>query len=94
MNSHSWANLLKVKFLGPLKSLIGDETVELTKNEVRLEDLMGAINEVAPLPEKEFLDPSGIIFIVNGSALEMQENKLQLLKDGDEIILLPVAHGG
>ncbi len=83
-----------MKFLGPLKSLIGDETVELTKNEVRLEDLMEAINEVAPLPEKEFLDPSGIIFIVNGSALEMQENKSQLLKDGDEIILLPVAHGG
>jgi len=83
-----------VKFLGPLKSLIGDETVELTKNEVRLEDLMGAINEVAPLPEKESLDPSGIIFIVNGSALEMQENKSQLLKGGDEIILLPVAHGG
>ena len=83
-----------MKFLGPLKSLIGNETVELTKNEVRLEDLMGAINEVAPLSEKEFLDPSGIIFIVNGSALEMQENKSQLLKDGDEIILLPVSHGG
>ena len=83
-----------MKFLGPLKSLIGDETIELTQNEVRLEDLMEAINEVSTVSEKEFLDPSGIIFIVNGAALEMQENKSQLLKDGDEIILLPVAHGG
>ncbi len=83
-----------MKFLGPLKSLIGDETIELTKNEVRLEDLMEAINEVSTVSEKEFLDPSGIIFIINGAALEMQENKSQLLKDGDEIILLPVAHGG
>ena len=86
--------MLKVKFLGPLKSLIGSESIELTKKEVRLEDLMEAINEVSPQSEKEGLDPSGIIFIVNGSALEMQEDKSRLLRDGDEIILLPVAHGG
>jgi len=86
--------MLKVKFLGPLKSLFGHESVELTKNEVRLEDLMGAINEVSPQSEKEGLDPSGILFIVNGSALEMRLDKSRLLKEGDEIILLPVAHGG
>ncbi len=83
-----------MKFLGPLKSLIGNETVELTKKEVLLKDLLGAINEVSPVSEKELLDPSGIIFIVNGSALEMQEHRAQLLKEGDEIILLPISHGG
>jgi len=86
--------LLKVKFLGPLKSLIGNESVELTKNEVLLENLIEAIYEVAPQSENEGLDPSGILFIVNGSTVEMQEDRSRLLKDGDEIILLPVAHGG
>ncbi len=86
--------MLKVKFLGPLKSLIGNESVELTKNEVLLENLIEAIYEVAPQSENEGLDPSGILFIVNGSAVEMQEDRSRLLKDGDEIILLPVAHGG
>ncbi len=86
--------MLKVKFLGPLKSIIGNESVELTKNEVPLEDLMDAINEVSPQSEKGGLDPSGILFIVNGSALEMQDDRARILKDGDEIVLLPVAHGG
>lgn len=86
--------MLKVKFLGPLKSLIGNESVELTKNEVLLENLIEAIYEVAPQSENEGLDPSGILFIVNGSTVEMQEDRSRLLKDGDEIILLPVAHGG
>ena len=94
MNSHSLVNLIKVKLLGPLKSLIGGEIIELKKNEVCLGDLMGAINDVSSLPETEFPDPSGIIIIVNGSALEVQDNKSQILKDGDEIILLPVSHGG
>ncbi len=86
--------MLKVKFLGPLKSIIGNESLVLTKNEVPLEDLMDAIHEVSPQTEKGDLDPSGILFIVNGSALEMQEDRSRVLKDGDEIILLPVAHGG
>ncbi|MFQ6011335.1 MAG: MoaD/ThiS family protein [Nitrososphaerales archaeon] len=85
---------MRVKLLGSLKSLMGGGIIEFEMKQVFPKDLLRAINDLASRSEKETVDPSAVMFIVNGSALELKENQAQVIREEDEIVLLPISHGG
>ncbi|MEM2910994.1 MAG: MoaD/ThiS family protein [Candidatus Bathyarchaeia archaeon] len=90
-----------VKFFGSLRTLSGKSRIILRfENPVPLRELLQRIVEELPtlaraLIDQELGDPRpNSLIIINGkeiSALNSLETKV---KDGDEVVFVPVLHGG
>ncbi|MEM2104184.1 MAG: MoaD/ThiS family protein [Candidatus Bathyarchaeia archaeon] len=93
---------VKVKFVGGLRSLVGQSEIQL-KLEREMASLSEAINKmVEELPElkkaiidSELGDPRpNALIIVNGKEIGVLNGLETVLRDGAEIVFLTVSHGG
>ena len=92
---------LNIKFVGALRHIsgVGQFEVECAKT-WKLNDLICYIIEKMPLLErslldKEFEDPQPTaIILVNGREISVLNGLATSLKDGDEVVFVPVVHGG
>jgi len=93
--------VITLKFLGALRHASGKDNVALEcKDNVSVLDVVNMIEEMVPALRRNLLDeqletpmPNALI-LVNGreiSALDGLETKV---KDGDEVVFVPVVHGG
>ena len=90
-----------LKFVGALRRDSGVETFALTcKEGTSLLDLMNKLTKKLPKLRRNLLDeqvgqpkPNALI-LVNGREISVLNGLATTMKDGDEVVFIPVVHGG
>ncbi len=90
-----------LKFLGALRHASGKETLTLNcKNGASIMDVVDEISLGAPALRRSLVDehldkptPNALI-LVNGREISVLDNLRTRIKDGDEVVFVPVVHGG
>jgi sulfur-carrier protein len=90
-----------LKFLGALRHASGKETFTLNcKDDASIFDLVEALTKQAPALRRNLLDeqletpkPNALI-LVNGREISVLNGLDTKVKDGDEVVFVPVVHGG
>ena len=91
---------LTVKFIGALRHISGKTQITVNfKEQISLKELLVKTSEEMPSLEKTFSsqqnDPrSNALILVNGREISVLKGLETILNDGDEIVFVPVVHGG
>jgi len=92
---------MTVRFIGALRNASGrDKLVVSVKEELTLKRLINKIVEESPelkrtLIDSELEDPRpNALILVNGKEISVLKGLMTMVRDGDEIVLVPVLHGG
>jgi MoaD family protein len=91
---------ITVKFIGALRHASGVDELTLDCKDVSIRELMDEITKATPALRRSLIDqqledprPNALI-LVNGREISVLDGLETSLKDGDEIVLVPVVHGG
>lgn len=92
---------IKVRLFGLFKRAYGKNEILIELSEgLRLKDLIYKIAEESPslkhvLLDPELMDPRpNTVILVNGVEISALSSLETEIKDGDEVVLIPVVHGG
>jgi len=92
---------LKLKFIGALRQISGKTQVTVNyQSEMTLKDLMTKISHELPQLQKIFCDTqfnestSNALVLINGREISVLNGLETKLDEGDEIVFIPVVHGG
>jgi molybdopterin synthase sulfur carrier subunit len=92
---------VNIKFVGSFRNLTNKSKVTLELEEgARLKEVIGRIVEKFPKIERALIDPElgdprpNTLIIVNGREISVLKGLDTILKDGDEVVFIPVSHGG
>ena len=92
---------LTVKFIGALRHLSGKTQLTINfKEGISIKELVTKISQEIPELEKTFSDQqlndsrSNSLILVNGREISVLNGLETKLNDGDEIVFVPVVHGG
>ncbi|MCK5628734.1 MoaD/ThiS family protein [Candidatus Bathyarchaeota archaeon] len=92
---------IKIKFVGPFRHVAGIEKMGLDrKKEAPLKEvLLDIIKEIPALKETLSYRSSddartNVLILVNGREISALEGLETVVKDEDEIVFVPVVHGG
>jgi molybdopterin synthase sulfur carrier subunit len=92
---------LIIKFLGALRHLCGKKQLALAfQDGVSIKDVVNSISEQYPPLKHTFCDQelndarSNSLILVNGREISVLNGYETKLSDGDEIVFVPVVHGG
>jgi molybdopterin synthase sulfur carrier subunit len=92
---------INVKFIGALRHVSGAGELALNcKDNVSIRELMRAITEEVPALTRSLIDQQleepmlNVLILVNGREISVLNGLETNLQDGDEVVLVPVVHGG
>lgn len=92
---------ITVRFIGSLKASVGKRRFMLEFDRtVSLREVVTRIIEEQPKLKQALIDPelndprTNVLILVNGKEIGVLEGLETELKDGDELTLIPVVHGG
>lgn len=92
---------VKARFVGSLRSLSGEEIVTLElQNCLSLKEVMKRIAEEKPKLNGAFVlsQPEQLrtvmLILVNGKEISVLKGLETIIKNGDELVFVPVLHGG
>ncbi len=92
---------LTIKFIGALRHISGKTQLTVNYQEgLSLKDLLTKLSQELPELEKTFSDQqlndsrSNSLILVNGREISVLDGLETKLSDGDEIVFVPVVHGG
>jgi MoaD family protein len=93
--------VVTLKFLGALRHASGKDTLTLDcENGASVMDVVDKISRDAPalrrsLVNEHFNEPTpNALILVNGREISVLDNLGTRIKDGDEVVFVPVVHGG
>jgi molybdopterin converting factor small subunit len=92
---------VSVKFIGSFRSLSRKNKLELRLEESSpIRDVVKRIVEELPELEQAFIDPesespkTNMLVLVNGKEISVLDRLETMIKDEDEVVFVPVVHGG
>jgi sulfur-carrier protein len=92
---------LTIKFIGALRHLSGKTQFTITfQEDITIKELVIEITQELPELKHTFSDQelndsrSNSLVLVNGREISVLNGYETKLKDGDEIVFVPVVHGG
>jgi len=92
---------VSVKFIGSFRSLSGKSMLEFRfGGSFPIRDVIKMIVEELPRLEPALIDPesenpkTNLLVIVNGREISVLDRFETMIKDGDEVVFVPVVHGG
>lgn len=92
---------LNIKFIGALRHISGKTQLTVNYQEsISLKTLLSKLSQEFPSLEKTFTDQqlndsrSNALILVNGREISVLNGLETKLNDGDEIVFVPVVHGG
>jgi molybdopterin synthase sulfur carrier subunit len=91
---------LTLKFIGSLRQISGKTQLTVDFQEgMSLKDLIAEISREMPQLHKAFRDQlddsrSNALVLINGREISVLNGLESTLNDGDEIVFIPVVHGG
>lgn len=88
--------VVTVKFVGSLRSLAGKSklAMELGKMASLMEVMKRMAEESPKLKPALANSKAGMLILVNGKEVSVLNGLETMLKDGDELVFVPVIHGG
>ncbi len=98
-----WLRIMnvKVKFLGIFREAYGcDSATVKVEGSMRLRDLLRLLTDYSPRLREVLIDPVSLtpnpnaLILINGREINVLDGIDTRIKDGDEIVLIPVTHGG
>jgi len=92
---------ITVRFIGSLRASAGRSrfTLELKKT-ISLREVITRIVDEQPKLKRALIDPelddprTNALILVNGKEISVLQGLNTKIKDGDELVLIPVVHGG
>ncbi len=92
---------IRVKMFGVLRGLTGKDEMQLKLKQPTVRSAVGILAKSVPSKARGFLmdnclvDPRpNMLILVNGQEIGVLKGLETALKDGDELTVIPVAHGG
>jgi molybdopterin synthase sulfur carrier subunit len=92
---------LTIKFIGALRYLSGKKQFTLNFNgSASLKELLSKLSQEMPRLEKALIDQqlgnsrSNSLILINGKEISVLNGLETKLDDGDEVVFVPVVHGG
>lgn len=92
---------VKIRMFGVLKKISGRDSILLSlERELKLKEIIEKVSEEINALKDILLDPElrdprpNVIILVNGKDASLLDGLETRIKDGDEITLIPVVHGG
>ena len=91
---------LTLKFIGALRQISGKTQLTVNFQEgMSIQDLVTKISQEMPQLDKTFSDQlndsrSNALVLINGREISVLNGLETKLNDGDEIVFIPVVHGG
>ena len=93
--------VLTVKFIGAFRNFAEEDKIALkVKGHATVKEIVKEIVEKMPKLEKVLIDTEledprlNALILVNGKEISVLNGLETTLKDGDEILFVPVIHGG
>lgn len=88
--------VVTVKFVGSLRSLAGKNKLALKLGKTALlTEVMKRMAEESPKLKPALANSkAGMLILVNGKEVSVLNGLETMLKDGDEVVFVPVIHGG
>ncbi len=92
---------VNIKFVGSFRNITNKSKVvlELSKG-AKLKEAIKRIIDEFPKIEKALIDPElgdprpNTLIVVNGREISVLKGLETVLKDGDEVVFIPISHGG
>ena len=92
---------LSVKFIGSFRSLSGKKVLKLALEDYSpIRDVVKMIVEELPKLEPALIDPesespkTNMLVLVNGREISVLNRFETMIKNGDELVFIPIVHGG
>jgi MoaD family protein len=92
---------VNIKFIGSFRSLSGKNELELRLQESSpIREVVKMIVEELPKLGQALIDPefegpkTNMLVLVNGKELSVLDRFETMIIDGDEVVFVPVVHGG
>lgn len=85
---------ITVKCLGHIRTSIGKETVEISSDGMRAGELIDALREMAASDPHLGFNRFNTLLVVNGESAFTAAADDRVLRDGDQVLLVPFSHGG
>jgi molybdopterin converting factor small subunit len=92
---------VNVKFVGSFRGVSGKNEIKFTfKGSVSIRILVAKVVERLPLLKSALIDPnsggprSNMLVLVNGQEIGASNGLETTVNDGDEVVFVPVMHGG
>ena len=87
---------VSVKFVGSLRGISGKSRLALRLAEaIPLREIMKKIIEELPTLEQILADcKSNMLVMINGKEISILDGLDSVIKDGDEVVFVPILHGG
>jgi molybdopterin synthase sulfur carrier subunit len=93
--------VITIKFVGAFRGVVGRDRLNLScKRAIVLRDAVKEIVEKLPKLKRVLIDPEledprpNTLILVNGREISVLNGLDTMLKNGDEVVFVPVAHGG
>lgn len=93
--------VISVRFIGALRGISGKSKLCLNvRKTMPLRDIIKKITEQLPQIAQAMVDPEledprpNTLILVNGREISVLDGLETILKDGDEVVFVPVIHGG
>jgi len=93
--------VITVKFIGSFRSVSGKGKLTITsEGTIRLREAIKEIVEELPKLKRVLIDPeledprTNTLILVNGKEISVLNGLDTMLKDEDEVVFVPVVHGG
>ena len=92
---------LRVEFIGSFRSLSGKSMLELRLDgSSPIRDIVKMIVAELPKLEPALIDPeserpkTNMLLLVNGKEISVLDRFETMVKNGDELVFVPIVHGG
>jgi molybdopterin synthase sulfur carrier subunit len=93
--------VITVKFIGAFRNISGKNKLTLTfEKTAPLKEVMMKIVEDTPKLKRALIDPEledprpNTLILINGKEISILNGLETIIDDGDEVIFVPVVHGG
>jgi molybdopterin synthase sulfur carrier subunit len=93
--------VITIRFIGSLRASSKKSKLSLNfENAVSLREVVNKLIEEQPKLRRALIDPelddprTNVLMLVNGKEIGVLKGLETKLKDGDELVLVPVVHGG
>lgn len=93
--------VITIRFIGSLRASSKKSKLSLNlENAVSLREVVNKLIEEQPKLRRALIDPelddprTNVLMLVNGKEIGVLNGLETKLKDGDELVLVPVVHGG
>jgi len=86
--------MINVRFLGHIKTTMGSEQVELPQSGLSVGELIEILRTMAKRDERAGFSKFNTLVVVNDGEVLPASQEGRLLNDGDDVLLVPISHGG